>query len=245
MMIIHLDFLFCLLCDKLFRADRERAEVQTAIHGIIDQVFTKMNEAIAARDDALERQRVEDEKRQMQEDQRKDSIASRDSVVSLDVSARQSTAQPSAASQPLTAPSSSQVAAASSAATAVSSGKDPIFADDFVPSREDSSFGELQPYDLAFVPEGLLFKFERAALEKKKWHTPSSKIFKVLGIVGEMHGDLSSRPRDSWDVPSCMIQWDKRPAYPVLQCAEGPSPQLQIVRSSPFTDWVLCYILFH
>jgi hypothetical protein len=48
-----------------------------------------------------------------------------------------------------------------------------------------------------------------AATDKGKWHAPSSKMFQVLGIVGEMQADESQY--------KCMIQWDKRPAYPVLQ----------------------------
>ncbi len=175
-----------------------------------------------------------------EEDQRKVAMESGHSVAILPLvaplhaSCQETTAQLSAdASQPLTPPSSLQAAAASLAVTAAASQNDPID-DDFVPSRE-----ELQPQDPAFVPEGLLFKFERAAVEKKKWHAPSLKTFKVLGIVGEMHGGASA----AWDVPSCMIQWDKRPAYPVLQCAEGPSPQLQTVRKPPLRSG-FCVIFY-
>jgi hypothetical protein len=218
------------LCDKLARAERERAELETAIRGIIELVLSNVEEDTAARTAAREggeRRRVEEELMRKEEDQRKVSMESRHSVAilpfiaPLHASCQETTAQPSAdASQPLTPPSSLQAAAASFAAASENGPID----DDFVPSME-----ELQPQDPAFVPEGLLFKFERAAVEKKKWHTPSLKTFKVLGIVGEMHSDA----RASWDVPSCMIQWDKRPAYPVLQCTEGPSPQLQTVRKSP------------
>jgi hypothetical protein len=70
-------------------------------------------------------------------------------------------------------------------------------------------------------------KFERASIEKKKWHTPSAKVFKVLGIVGESHSD-----RPSWAPAGCMIQWDKRPTCPVLNCFEGPSAPLQALLSS-------------
>jgi hypothetical protein len=220
------------LCDKLARAERERAELETAIRGIIEQVLLNVEEATAARTAAREgeeRRRVEEEPMRKEEEQRKVAMESRHSVAilpfiaPLHASCQETTAQPSAdASQPLTPPSL-QAAAASSAVTAAASENGPIN-DDFVPSME-----ELLPQDPAFVPEGLLFKFERAAVEKKKWHAPSLKTFKVLGIVGEMHGVA----RASWDVPSCMIQWDKRPAYPVLQCTEGPSPQLQTVRKSP------------
>ena len=232
------------LCDKLARAERERAEVETAIRGIIEQVLLNVEEDTAVRAAAREeeeRRRVEEELMRKEEDLRKVAMESRHSdailpfIAPLHASCQETTAQPSAdASQPLAPPSSLQAAAASLAVTAAASENGPID-DDFVPSME-----ELQPQDPAFVPEGLLFKFERAAVEKKKWHAPSSKTFKVLGIVGEMHGDA----RASWDVPSCMIQWDKRPAYPVLQCAEGPSPQLQTVRMSPSRSGVCVMFYF-
>ena len=213
--------------------DHNLIEISGEHVGIIEQVLLNVEEDTAVRAAAREeeeRRRVEEELMRKEEDQRKVAMESRHSdailpfIAPLHASCQETTAQPSAdASQPLAPPSSLQAAAASLAVTAAASENGPID-DDFVPSSQ-----ELQPHDPAFVPEGLLFKFERAAVEKKKWHAPSLKTFKVLGIVGEMHGDA----RASWDVPSCMIQWDKRPAYPVLQCTEGPSPQLQTVRKSP------------
>ncbi len=104
--------------------------------------------------------------------------------------------------------------------------------------RGSGGTGPLRPADPSFVPHGRLFKFERcaemkpnifylfmsssqsylcrASIDKKKWRAPSPKDFQVLGIVGEMHGDLS---QPGWEAPSCLIQWDKRPACVVEQVA--------------------------
>jgi hypothetical protein len=89
--------------------------------------------------------------------------------------------------------------------------------------QQNSDCAEAVSLDPPFFPQGRLLKFERASIQKKKWHTPLAKHFKVYSSSSVKPGEHSS---------SCLIEWENRPVCAVLQCFEGPSQQLQNVLSS-------------